>query len=332
MKRFARIAAVAAPLFAFAVAHTYADVKTREQTSIKFEGAFGKVVSFLSRGKDTGATNTAAVKGNRKTTKNDSTGEIIDLSEEKVYTLNIKKKEYTVETFEQIRKRMREEAEKAKQQMEKEEPAQHKEEPQKPQKEYEVDFDVKETGQKKPLLGYDTKEAVVTVTVREKGKTLEEGGGIVMTNDMWLAPRIPELKELTDFDIRFWKQLQEGTGVPSISPEQMAQIMAMFPLFGKAMDRMQKDGGKIDGTALDTTTTLESVKSKEQLADAQHQQQQSGGSGGISGMLARKMMKKNDSAASARSTVFTTHHQYLEVSKSVDAADLALPPDFKEKK
>jgi hypothetical protein len=333
MKRLARIAAVAAPLCLFAVAHTYADVKTREETSFKLEGTLGKVVGFLSHGKDTGGTNTAAVKGNRKATKNDATGQIIDLSEEKVYTLNIKKKEYTVETFEDIRKRMREEAAKAKEQIEKQEPAQKGEpqKPQKPQKEYDVDFDIKETGQKKQILGHDTKEAIVTVTVREKGKTLEDGGGIVMTNDMWLAPRIPELKELADFDVRYWKLLQEGTGVPSISPEQMAQIMAAFPLFAKATERMQKDGSKIDGTALDTTTTLEAVKSKEQMTDAQQQQQPSGG-GGISGMLARKMMKKNDSAASARSTVFTTHHQYLEVSKSVDAADLAIPADFKEKK
>jgi hypothetical protein len=43
------------------------------------------------------------------------------------------------------------------------------------------------------------------------------------------------------------------------------------------------------------------------------------------------MMKKGDSSSS-RSTVFTTHHQYLEISKSVDAADLAIPAGFKEKK
>ena len=166
-------------------------------------------------------------------------------------------------------------------------------EPQKPQKEYEVDFDVKDTGQKKDLIGYHTHEAIVTVTVREKGKTLEEGGGMVMTSDMWLGPRIPELKELADFDMRYWKALQEGSGVPAMSPEQVAQVMAMFPLFGRAMDRMQKDGDKISGTALDTTTTLESVKSPDQMTQSQQPSGGAGG-GGISGMLAHKMMKKSD--------------------------------------
>jgi hypothetical protein len=327
MKRFVIIAAVLVPLFTFAVAHTHADVKTKEQSNVKGEGLLGFFLNRTKAAKE-GVVNSAAVKGNRKATLNEATGEIIDLSEEKVYTLDMKKKEYKVETFDQIRQRMREEAQKAREQQQKQEQQQQKGEAQKPQKEYEVDFDVKDTGQKKPLLGHDAHETIVTVTVREKGKTLEEGGGLVMTNAMWLAPRIPELKELAEFDMRYWKQLQEGTGIPTMSPEQMAQIMAMFPLFGKAMDRMQKDGDKLNGTPLDTTMTVEAVKSKDQMTQ---QQQQSSGGGGLGGMLAKKMMKKNDSS-SPRSTVLTSRHQYLEISKSVDTADLAVPAGFKEKK
>jgi hypothetical protein len=327
MKRLICTAVVAVPLFTFAVANPYADVKTREQSNVKFEGMLGFFLNRTKAAKE-GVTNTAAVKGNRKATLNDTTGEIIDLSEEKVYSLNVKKKEYSVETFEQIRKRMREEAERARQEQQKQEPSQPAGEPQKPQKEIEVDFDVKDTGQKKQLIGYDTHETIVTVTVREKGKTLEDSGGMVMTSDMWLTPSVPELKELADFDIRYWKQLQEGAGIPTLSPEQMAQVMAMFPLFGKATERMAKEGNKLNGTPVDTTMTLESVKSKEQMTQAQSQNSGSSG-GGIGGLLAKKMMKKSDPGA-ARSTVFTSHHQYLEISKSVDAADLAIPAGFKD--
>src|SRR5262245_18953849 len=250
MKRLALIAAVTVPLLTFAVAHPYADVKTRSQMNMKFEGFLG---FMLNRGKAAkeGIVNTAAVKGNRKATMSEDRGEIVDLGEEKVYTLDVRKKEYTVETFDQIRKRMREEAEKARKEMEKQEP-QEKGDPQKPQKEYEVDFDAKDTGQKKQIIGYDTHETVMTVTVREKGKTLDESGGIVMTSSMWMAPAIPELKELGDFEMRYWKALQEGSGVAAMSPEQLAQIMAAYPLFGKAMERMQKDRDKMSGTAIDT--------------------------------------------------------------------------------
>ena len=322
MRRLARIAAVAVPLFTFTIAVTYADVKTKTQSNIKFEGFLGFLLNHGKAAKE-GLISTAAVKGNRKATAAGDRGEIIDLGEEKVYTVDYKKKEYSVKTFDQIRQEMREQAEKARQEQEKQEP-QEKGEPQKPEKEYQVDFDVKDTGQKKQIIGYDTHETIVTVSVHEKGKPIEDSGGIVMSSDMWLGPRVPELKELTDFDMRYWKALQEGSGVPTMSPEQMAQVLAAFPLFKQAMDRMQKDGDKLNGTPLDTTMTLESVKSKEQST----QQSQSSG-GGLGGMLARKMMKKNDSGT-GRSTVFTSRHQFLEIAKSVDAADLAIPAGFKD--
>jgi hypothetical protein len=328
MKRLVRIALVALPLMTLAAGPAYADAKTRDKSTIKFEGMLGRMFSlFGGKAAKEGIEARTAVNKNRKATMNDSTGNIIDLSEEKVYDLDMKKKTYTVTTFEELRRRMREAEEKAKKEAEKEEPGQ-KTEAQKPTKEYEVDFDVKDTGQKKQVAGYDTHNTIVTITVREKGKTLEEAGGIVMTNDMWLGPEIPQMKEFSDFDIRYWKQLQ-GPQAAAMSAEQMAAVLAMFPLVGKAMERMQKDGDKLKGTPLDTTTTVESVKSKDQLTQAQSQSSGSSG-GGIGGLLAKKIIKKEE--PKARSTIFTTHHEVLEVSTSVSPADLAIPADFKEKK
>jgi hypothetical protein len=311
---------VAAPLLA--------DVKTRDRTTVKFES---RVLNFfLGKAAKDGLQTSTAVKGNRKATLNDATGKIVDLSEEKVYDLDMKKKTYTVTTFDELRRRMREQADKAKEQAQKEEPAQAQE-AQKPQKEYEIDFDVKDTGQKKQIAGYDTHETMVTITVREKGKKVEESGGLIMTNDMWLGPKIPQLKESADFEMRYWKQL-EGPQLmdAQMSAEQTAQIMAMFPLIAKASERMAKDGDKLAGTPLDVMTTIESVKSPDQMTQAQQQQSSQPAGGGISGMLAKKMMKKED--PKQRSTVMTTHHEVLEVATTVAASDLAIPADFKEKK
>jgi hypothetical protein len=260
---------------------------------------------------------------------NDTGGTIVDLSEEKIYDVDVKKKQYTVTTFEELRRRMREAQEKAKQQVDREEPRQKQEDPQKPTKEYEVDFDVKDTGQKKQIAGYDAKNTVVTITVREKGRTLDEAGGVVMTNDMWLGPAIPQLKELYEFDIKYAKQLQ-GPEAAAISAEQMAAMLAMFPLIGKATERMQKDAGKLAGTPLETTTTFEAVRSKDQLIEAQESSAKSSSGGGIGGLLAKKMIKKEE--PKARTIIATTHHEVLEVSMSVAPADLAIPADFKEKK
>ena len=325
MKRLARIAIVALPLVMLAAATMYADVKTTDRTTVKFEGMLGRMFNLFGGGKP--AEGTTAVKGSRKATIRDASGQIIDLSEEKVYDLDMKKKTYSVTTFEELRRRMRESQEKAKKEAEKEEGK--PQEAQKPTKEVEVDFDVKNTGEKKQIAGYDAHETIVTITVREKGMTLEQSGGLVLTNDIWLGPKIPQLKELSDFDVKYWKALQ-GPEAVAMSAEQMAAMVAMFPLVSKAMDRMQKEGDKLSGTPLDTTTTVESVKSKDQLTDAQASSSNSKGGGGLGGMLAKKIMKQEP--PKARSTIATTHHEVLEVSTSVTAADVGIPADFKEKK
>lgn len=327
MKRVVKTAIVAAALVALA-APAHAEVKTRDKSQVKFEGMLGRMFNlFGGKSAKEGVESRTAVKGNRRATLNETSGQIVDLSEEKVYDIDVRKKQYTVTTFDEIRRKMREAEERAKKEAEKEGPGE-KGEPQKPTREFEVDFDVKDTGQKKQLAGYEAKNTVVTITVREKGKTLEDGGGIVMTNDMWLGPRVPQMKEFSDFELRYWKQLQ-GPQAAAVSAEQMAAVLAMYPLVGKAMERMQKDGDKLAGTPLETTTTFEAVKSKEQLAQMQDQQKSSGG-GGIGGLLAKKIIKKDE--PKARGTIFTTHHELLEIATSVDAGDLAIPPDFKEKK
>ncbi|PYR92543.1 MAG: hypothetical protein DMF84_13665 [Acidobacteria bacterium] len=147
-----------------------------------------------------------------------------------------------------------------------------------------------------------------------------------MTTNSWLGPVIPEMKELTDFDIRYAKQLAGPEAVASA--QQLAAAFAAFPMMKNAMAKMQQEGSKLQGTPLETTTVFESVKSKEQMAEMQQQQQSSGG--GIGGMLARKIAKKEE--PKARATIVTLHNEYLEVSKSVAASDVALPADFKEKK
>jgi hypothetical protein len=333
MKRLLISCAIALPMVALSAGPAMAEVKTREKTHVTLGGMIGKVFNlFGGKAAKEGIVSTTAVKGNRKVTMNESNGQIIDLSEEKVYDLDIKKKTYKVTTFDELRRRMREareRAEKEAQEQEKEEKKEDKQESKEPRKEYEVDFDVKETGQKKQLAGYDTREVIMTVTVREKGKTIEDGG-IVLTADSWLGPQIAALKELTDFDMRYWKQL-EGPDAMGMSAEQLATVMAMFPAVKQAMERMQKEGPKLQGTPLATTTKVEAVKSKEQTAA---QQEEAGKSpGGLAGRFMRKVAKKDDSAqAGGRSMVFTAEHEFQEVQPSVAAGDLAIPPDFKEKK
>jgi hypothetical protein len=317
-----------------------ADVRTDQKTKFQLAGMLGRVVNvFGGRAAREGVTSTVALKGNRKATMNDSTGQIIDLSEEKVYDLDLKKKSYKVTTFAELRRQM-EEAQKKAQEDAKNAP---RETPSKPAekdpnaKEVEVDFDIKNTGESKAINGFNTKQSVVTITVREKGKTLEQSGGIVMTSELWLAPRIAEIKELQDFDLRYAQKLY-GPMITGASAQDMAAALAMYPQMKQAMAKMAAEGGKIEGTPILTLTTFDAVKSAEQVAaDAKSGSSDSGSGGpptsvgGLLGGRARRGAAKKNEPPSNRATFVTTSNELLKVTTDVSADAVAIPAGFKER-
>ena len=310
-------------LLALSAAPAFADVKTRDKGQVKFEGMLGTMMRmFGGKSLAEGIVSTNAVKGNRKATISDATGRIVDLGEEKVYELDMKKKTYTVVTFAQLREKIKEAQERAAKQAKE---AQKEGEPAQPSaegKQVELDFDVKETGQTRQIAGYDARQVIMTITVREKGKTLDESGGLVLTADSWLGPEIPELKELAEFEMKYWKAIAPETSL--VSAEQMAAIASMYPLVKPAIDRMNKEKVSLKGTPLATTMTFEGVKSKAQIDE----QSKSSGGGGLSSMIARKMAKKDDKP---RATIFTMNTETLEIATAVGATDLDIPAGFKVK-
>ena len=137
---------------------------------------------------------------------NDTTGEIVDLREEKVYQLDMKKKTYTVVTFAELRKQLEDAMARAKQetaQARREEPKQGEAKPDQTAKQYEVDFAVKESGRTRRSPGTTRRSRSPPSTVREKGTTLEEAGGMILEAAMWMAPEIKPLEELQAFRLRY---------------------------------------------------------------------------------------------------------------------------------
>jgi len=322
----------------------YADVKTEEKNLMKFEGMMGRFVGmFGGKAAREGQVNTVAVRGNRKMTANDMTGQIIDLDEEKVYELDMRGKSYRVVTFAELRQRMQE----AQERMSKmpreggEQPAARQQgEPQ-----MEIDVSAKESGQKKNINGFDCREVVMTVTARQKGKTLEEGGGMVMTSNLWLGPKIAAMKEIEEFDRRYAEKM---AGVFGIGAEQMAMALAMYPAMKEMMGKLQAENVNMDGTAILTVMTMESVRNPAQAGQEQSQQQPKAESGadvtsvrGLGGLIGRRMARRKaegDTSAPSqggtpnRSVIMSTTHELVKVSTQLGPADLGIPAGFREKK
>src|SRR4030095_16920073 len=118
MKRVLAAGILSAAALALAVI-VRADVKTTERVQMKFGGGFLGAMMNRAAGDAAkeGVTQSVAVKGNRLSSLGDAIGQIIDLSEQKVYDLDVKKKEYKVTTFEERRRRAQEAREKAQKDM-----------------------------------------------------------------------------------------------------------------------------------------------------------------------------------------------------------------------
>jgi len=319
-----------------------ADVKSKQKSQIKFEGMLGRMMGmFAGKAAKEGLISTVAITGDRQMTITDQTGELIDLAAEKVYHIDFKGKSYKVQTFAELRKEWEDAQAKMKEQAEKEKGKDTSGQP-----EYEIDVDVRKTGQTKAINGYDCQEVITTITMRQKGKKLEDGGGMVITTDAWLGPKIPAMAEQMAFQRRYIEKVygKDSAGMAG----DMAQAMAMYPGMKVGMARMQNEAGKIDGTAVLTVVKMESVQTPEQAQAKADQDKQGGGGigaalpGGLGGMFGKKKKTeeppKDAPPAAAttagpknRATIMTSTIELLSVETSVAAADVELPAGFKQK-
>jgi len=339
-----------------------AAVKTEQKTQFHIEGMLGRVIGlFGGKAAKEGVTEKVAVKGNRKMTLSEETGtgQIIDLDEEKVYELDLKGKSYKVTTFDEMRRRIQEARDRAEK-----ETAKTKESAQAPppdSQQMQIDFDAKETGQKKDINGYNCREVVMTVSIHQKGQKIEDTGGVVLSTDMWLAPKIGAMKEIQDFDRRYAEKLNGPLGVAGMpSADQMAAAYAMYPTLKDAIGKMNVENVNMDGTAVLTTATFQSVANPQQAAQEQQAKEDTkpdnrsgitsaggllGGKKSIGGVLgglgARAAQKKVEQKAdqgsqgdqsSGRTNIMTSSVEVLKVSADVNDTDVALPAGFKLKK
>ncbi|HYB96170.1 MAG TPA: hypothetical protein VEC39_14450 [Vicinamibacterales bacterium] len=343
MRRLSIASLCVVALLAASAAPLSADVRSDQRVKFQLGGAIGKLINmFGGKGAREGVTSMVAVKGDRKVTMSDTTGQIIDLSEEKIYDLDMRKKTYKVTTFAELRRQM----EQARRDAEKSAAEERSSsEPSKPaekdpnQKEFEVDFDVKNTNETRTINGFNTTKSVITITVREKGKTLNDAGGMVMTNDLWLTKSAPSTKELTDFDMRYAEKLY-GPMVVGASAQDMAMAMAMYPQIKPAMDKLRAEGSKIEGTPILTEIRMEAVppgtanQTAEALPAPEPEQKKRGLGGMLGGLkkMAENAGKSDNNSKPARSIFLTTSVEMLKLTTDVDAAAVALPAGFKEDK
>jgi hypothetical protein len=125
--------------------------------------------------------------------------------------------------------------------------------------------------------------------------------------------------------------------IAGASPQDMASAMALYPMLKPALERMNAEAAKLEGTAILMLVKVEAVKSTEQLAAEQKQRQESNtpnATGGVSGLLGglarRAAQNKVQGEPQGRASLMTTTTEMLTIATDVGAADVALPAGFKQ--
>ena len=181
----------------------------------------------------------------------------------------------------------------------------------------------KPTGETKSIAGHNARQVMVVVTAKEKGKPVEESGGMVLTNEVWLGPRVAALDEVAQFNFKYVNAVY-GDSLASMG-QQFASLSAMFPGLQNVMKTMGDQMKKLDGTPLMIVQKTETVKSAAAMA-----QQPAAGGGGLSGALARRVM--GNKKPEQRSVLYTSTNETLSIDPAASDADVAIPAGFKEKK
>jgi hypothetical protein len=191
-----------------------------------------------------------------------------------------------------------------------------------------------ETGQKRTIAGHEARQVTTKAWVHEKGKKIQQSGGLLVATDAWRGPKIDALDEVADFDRRYGGKMAEIMGftapAAAASAGQMASLAAMYPGLLNAMEKIEAESKKIDmqGSALASGLTITLWKSAAQVAEAQKQSEDMGG--GLSGLLAKKLMKKGD-PSDPRTEVLASTSEMLTITPDAGAADVAMPAGYKAK-
>lgn len=314
---------VTALLFTATVAFGAATVE--QKTQVKFGGVMGGVINvFGGKATHEGITTTTSVKGSKRVNRSGEGAELVDLDEEKVYRIDHKRKTYTVQTFDEIRKQF----EDAQKQAAEREQGSKREKSDAP--EWEVDVDVKETGEKQSINGFDARRVILTITAHEKGKKLEQSGGAVLTNDMWMAPKIAAYNEVAEFE-RKYAQALYGDLLSGSQGQQMAVLVAMNPAFQKVMKAMGSK--KLDGTAVKTVMTLETVAAPGQARESASDTSVAGAVvGGLLGKMKKRQEGDKPASAAGRNRTFESTHELLSASGTASSDELVIPAAYKQRK
>ena len=355
----------------------YADVTVENRVAVTGVG-------LMSAGNMSGTTKTT-ISGERSRTDSDiqlqsrivrmlahgsvgPTAEIVRLDADKIDRLDLNKKQYTEQTFEEMRARLQQVLDKA-QEKDKDSKDPGSQEGQKPMDDSKCEWldpkvDVRRSGEKATYAGYAAER--LTITASQPCKDKETGAicEVALSLDEWLAPSLSANTEAEKFQRAYVQKmgldLTSGHGGIGGSGDINQRAQAMFGRYQGIWSQISAKTKDLKGYPVKTTFAF--AFGGEKCKNAQQPPQQSSDNstsatpstpGGLAGQVAGKLgsmfhRKKDDSQAAAATTdpaapaaapalpdglvpLITMNSELMSISTAGVSADLfEVPADFKK--
>src|SRR5579883_210784 len=161
--------------------------------------------------------------------------QIIDINKRTITTINTEKRTYSVMTFDQMKQAMEDASSKL----------QNSKQPGSP--DVSIDANIQQTGQTRNIDGYDTREAILTMSMTMTDPRTAQTGAMSLKMDMWIAPEVAGYSEIRDFYKRMAKELDWMPG---------GMALLNRPDMARAISKMMAQGGAVDGTPIQEVMSI----------------------------------------------------------------------------
>ncbi len=324
-------------------ASAFADITLEERISVEGAG--------LMRMANMSGTTKTAISGDRSRTESDlkmqsrlvrmvargmgPTADIVKLDEGKVYELDLKKKQYTEATFDEMRAKLeaaRQQAEQAKQPT--------------PLDESQCEWsppkaDVKRTGEKAQFAGFDAERLTILASQSCRDKQTGSVCDVTLSLDQWIAPRFDGGVDA----LRFQRAYAQKMGYDAAVSRDLAErAKTMFGRYQGVWTEIAKKTGDVQGYPVKTSFAFAVGGPQcqgEQAAQASGAD--SSAAGGVAGQIVGSIFKRKKADQQAQTTpaasalpagmvpLITLTSELTAVSTAaVPPAAFDIPADFKK--
>ncbi len=292
-----------------------ADVTYEEQTTM------GGMMQMMGMGKPTKTI--TRVSGDFMRTDDGDEATIIDLAGERILTLDVKKKTYSVMTFAEMKQKMEQgmaalqgkKAEKSKETSD---------------ISMKTEVRVTDTGRSETIQGVSCKQYLLEMDMSAKSEKEQQSGTMSTLSEMWMAKDLPGLSEVNDF----YRRMGEKQGGAGVNPQwAAAAVQGPMQSIGADVQKMSEEMKKMEGHAMRTVLYMGSVEAaKKEALGEKPPEPQGGGGGGLAEML--KQMQQNPGtqggSGEGGGVVMKVTTETIKISTgAIDPEVFAVPGDYK---